>query len=169
MVSGMVALLLENQPGLTPDQVKYRLMNTDSSLVNDERIAYPYVDSYAAVYIMTTEESNQDLIPHKLLAQMAMIAYWSSQNGDENIDWENVDWDSVNWDTVDWNSVNWGSVNWGSVNWGSFNWGSVNWGSVNWGSVNWASVNWGSVNWGSVNWGSVNWGSANTPSVDFSE
>jgi serine protease AprX len=173
VVSGAVAQLLEDEPGLTPDQVKYRLMNTartDWPGYNPKNAGSGYLDIYAAVHGTTTESANQDAMPHMLLAKMALIAYWANANGGgENIDWATVDWDSVNWDTVDWNSVNWGSVNWGSVNWGSVNWGSVNWGSVNWGSVNWASVNWGSVNWGSVNWGSVNWGSVNTPSVDFSE
>ncbi|MEJ2748807.1 MAG: S8 family serine peptidase, partial [Anaerolineae bacterium] len=167
MVAGAAALLLQAEPNLTPDQVKYRLMHTartiDGIFSGDD---FPYLDVYTAVTTSTTESANQDVIPSMPLAKMALIAYWASQNGGETIDWSNIDWNAVNWDavdwdTVDWNSVNWGSVNWGSVNWGSVNWGSVNWGSVNWGSVNWGSVNWGSVNWGSVNWGSVNWGSVN--------
>ncbi len=28
---------------------------------------------------------------------MAMIAYWASQNGEEDIDWEAVNWNAVNW------------------------------------------------------------------------
>ncbi|MCP4415924.1 MAG: S8 family serine peptidase [Chloroflexi bacterium] len=167
MVSGAVALLLQAEPNLTPDQVKYRLMNTGSPIYfNGE---YPYLDVYDLLNTPTTESANANAIPHQLLAKMALIAYWASENGDENIDWANVDWDAVDWDAVNWDAVDWGSVNWGSVNWGSVNWGSVNWGSVNWGSVNWGSVNWGSVNWGSVNWGSVNWGSVNWGSVDFNE
>ncbi|MCP4426223.1 MAG: S8 family serine peptidase [Chloroflexi bacterium] len=168
MVSGAAALLLQAEPNLTPDQVKYRLMNTGSDIYFNG--AYPYLDVYDLITTPTAESANADVIPHELLAKMALIAYWASENGGgENIDWANVDWDAVDWSSVNWGSVNWGSVNWGSVNWGSVNWGSVNWGSVNWGSVNWGSVNWGSVNWGSVNWGSVNWGSVNWGSVDFNE
>ena len=172
VVSGAVAQLLQAEPGLTPDQVKYRLMHTARdgwSGYDPQKAGAGSLNIYAAVHTSTSESANQDTMPHMLLAKMALIAYWASNNGGETIDWAAVDWETVNWDTVDWNSVNWGSVNWGSVNWGSVNWGSVNWGSVNWGSVNWGSVNWGSVNWGSVNWGSVNWGSTNAPSVDFSE
>ncbi|MCB9418332.1 MAG: S8 family serine peptidase [Ardenticatenaceae bacterium] len=167
MVSGAVALLLQSEPNLTPDQVKYRLTHTGSTMRTLLYGDYPYMDVYAAVTTPTTESANQDVIPNMLLAKMALIAYWASVNGDEYIDWSNVDWDAVNWDAVDWDAVDWNSVNWGSVNWGSVNWGSVNWGSVNWGSVNWGSVNWGSVNWGSVNWGSVNWGSVNWGSVNL--
>ncbi|MCP4425734.1 MAG: S8 family serine peptidase [Chloroflexi bacterium] len=162
VTAGAAALLLSNEPNLTPDQVKYRLTHSvwDEIQAGKRGPSFPYLNAYYAVYEHTTKSANVDVMPHEMLAKMALIAYWASENsGGENIDWANVDWDSVNWDNVDWNAVDWESVNWGSVNWGSVNWGSVNWGSVNWGSVNWGSVNWGSVNWGSVNWGSVNWGS----------
>ncbi len=169
MVTGAVALLLQSEPDLTPDQVKYRLTHTGDTIETILFGDYPYLDVYDAVTTPTTESANQDVVPNMLLAKMALIAYWASANGDENIDWSAVDWDAVNWDAVDWDAVDWNSVNWGSVNWGSVNWGSVNWGSVNWGSVNWGSVNWGSVNWGSVNWGSVNWGSVNWGSVSLDD
>jgi serine protease AprX len=163
IVSGAAALLLQDEPNLTPDQVKYRLMNAANKIVPIwldaimDKTVYPYLDVYTAVNSPTTESANEDVMPHMALAQMALIAYWANQNDAETIDWSAVDWSSVNWDNVDWDAVDWDSVNWGSVNWGSVNWGSVNWGSVNWGSVNWGSVNWGSVNWGSVSWGSVSW------------
>ncbi len=172
VVAGAAALLLSDEPYLTPDQVKQRLMSTartDWPGYDAQRSGAGYLDVYAAVQNESMEAAVPDTPPHMLLAKMALIAYWASENGGDDIDWENVDWSSVNWGSVNWGSVNWGSVNWGSVNWGSVNWGSVNWGSVNWGSVNWGSVNWGSVNWGSVNWGSVNWGSVNWGSVSWDD
>jgi serine protease AprX len=165
MVTGAVALLLQAEPNLTPDQVKYRLLETSSSIGG----SYPYLDIYAAITTPTTESANEGIVPHMLLAKMAMIAYWSSEECGENCDWENVDWTAVNWDSVNWNSVNWNSVNWNSVNWNSVNWNSVNWNSVNWNSVNWNSVNWNSVNWNSVNWNSVNWNSVNWNSVNWND
>ena len=114
-----------------------------------------YLDLQVAIHNKTNILANQDVMPHILLAKMAMIAYWASKNDDESIDWSSVNWNSVNWNSVNWNSVNWNSVNWNSVNWNSVNWNSVNWNSVNWNSVNWNSVNWNSVNWNSVNWNSV--------------
>jgi serine protease AprX len=112
MVSGAVALLLQAEPNLTPDQVKYRLMNTGSTIYGDFPGAdFAYLDVYDLITTTTTESANTGIEASQLL--------WT---GD---------------DPITWGSVNWGSVNWGSVNWGSVNWGSVNWGSVNWGSVSW--------------------------------
>jgi serine protease AprX len=167
MVTGAAALLLQAEPDLTPDQVKYRLMNAAGTITNDVGLTYPYLDVFAALTTPTTEAANQGVIPHMLLAKMALIAYWASENGGENIDWENVDWENVNWDAVNWNAVNWNSVNWNAVNWNSVNWNAVNWNAVNWNSVNWNSVNWNSVNWNSVNWNAVNWNSVNWNSIDL--
>ncbi len=107
MVTGAVALLLQDEPNLTPDQVKYRLLATAGKIGKSPN----YLNVYAAVTGTTTASSNTGREASQLL--------WTGS------------------DPITWGSVNWGSVNWGSVNWGSVNWGSVNWGSVNWGSVSW--------------------------------
>jgi serine protease AprX len=107
MVSGAVALLLQDEPHLTPDQVKYRLVNASSRSVDGQ----PYLDVYAVVTADTDGSLNTGLEASQLL--------WS---GDEPVEWDSVNWNSVNWNSVNWNSVNWNSVNWNSVNWNSVAW-----------------------------------------------
>jgi serine protease AprX len=114
IVSGAVALLLQDEPHLTPDQVKHRLMSTANKSWPGYSPAHAgagYLDIYAAVHANSSASANSGIPASQLL--------WTGPN------------------PVTWSSVNWGSVNWGSVNWGSVNWGSVNWGSVNWGSDYW--------------------------------
>jgi serine protease AprX len=152
MVTGAAALLLQAEPDLTPDQVKYRLIHSAGKVES-----WPFLDVYSALTTHTTESANQDVVPHMLLAKMALIAYWSSQNGEEDLDWEEVNWDAVNWNAVNWNAVNWNAVNWNAVNWNAVNWNAVNWNAVNWNAVNWNAVNWNAVNWNAVNWNAVNW------------
>ncbi len=112
MVVGVVALLLQDEPNLTPDQVKYRLLNsgdrTLSAPLNGGTVSYPYMDGEAVVNGTSTSSANTGLVPSQLL--------WS---GSAPINWSSVNWNSVNWNSVNWNSVNWNSVNWNSVNWNS--------------------------------------------------
>ncbi|GIV96239.1 MAG: hypothetical protein KatS3mg057_0896 [Herpetosiphonaceae bacterium] len=117
VVAGAVALLLQDEPGLTPDQVKYRLKAT---AVDDPAIwpAYNpalagagYLDIFAAVNGTTSTSANTGTQASKLL-----------MTGSESINWNSTTWDSVNWGSVNWGSVNWGSVNWGSVSWDSTFW-----------------------------------------------
>ncbi|MGA9350190.1 MAG: S8 family peptidase [Anaerolineae bacterium] len=120
MVAGAAALLLQDEPDLTPDQVKYRLMHTGSAMTIDCADAKDYLDVYLNVYTAvtgtTSESANTGIEASQLL--------WT---GDDPVNWDSVNWDSVNWDSVNWDSVNWDSVNWDSVNWDSVSFSSVNW------------------------------------------
>ena len=106
MVTGTVALLLQDEPNLTPDQVKYRLLKaTSRSLarkVGKNTYSIPYLDSYAAITGTTTQSANTGLTASQLL--------WT---GSEPITWGSVAWNSVAWNSVAWNSVAWNSVFWG--------------------------------------------------------
>jgi serine protease AprX len=126
MVTGAVALLLQDEPNLNPDQVKYRLLNGAGVIIgklgDDTNHAYPYLDVYAAVTGTTTGSANQGIMPSLMLA-----------SGEDAIDFASVGWNSVGWNSVGWNSVGWNSVGWNSVGWNSVGWNSVGWNSTYWG------------------------------------
>ncbi len=103
MVSGAAALLLQDEPNLTPDQVKFRLLNTGTTVGG-----YKYLDVYAAVTGTTTKSANTKLTASQLL--------WT---GSSPVTWNSVSWNSVSWNSVSWNSVSWNSVSWNSVSWNS--------------------------------------------------
>jgi serine protease AprX len=115
MVSAAVALLLQDEPNLTPDQVKYRLMATANkswSGYNAAKSGAGYLDIYAAVSGTTTKSANTGIKASQLLS-----------TGSAPITWNSVGWNSVGWNSVGWNSVGWNSVGWNSVGWNSDYWG----------------------------------------------
>ncbi len=119
MVAGAAALLLQDEPDLTPDQVKYRLMNASGQIPgwtedddgDTEPYDYAYLDVYAVVTATTTENTNTGTEASQLL--------WT---GDDPVTWNSVNWNSVNWNAVNWNAVNWNAVNWNAVNWNAVSW-----------------------------------------------
>jgi serine protease AprX len=150
VVTGAVALLLQDEPNLTPDQVKYRLIATGQAF--DAGNDAPYLDIYAAVKGATTESANNgNLVSAFLWLDMGLFLETSAN-------WNSANWNSANWNSANWNSANWNSANWNSANWNSANWNSANWNSANWNSANWNSANWNSANWNSANWNSDDWG-----------
>jgi serine protease AprX len=115
MVSGAAALLLQDEPRLTPDQVKYRLMATANkswSGYNSKKAGAGYLDVYAAVKGTTTQSANTGIRASRLL--------WT---GAEALTWNSANWNSANWNSANWNSVNWAAANWNSVSWSSDYWG----------------------------------------------
>lgn len=110
MVAGAAALLLEDEPNLNPDQVKYRLMATANNTwpgYSATQAGAGIVDVYAALNSTTTQTANTGTIASQLL--------WTGTTPPP--------WGSVQWGSVQWGSVQWGSVQWGSVQWGSDYWG----------------------------------------------
>ena len=118
VVSGAVALLLQDEPGLYPDQVKYRLMATASQnwSYSADQAGAGYLDAYASVTGSTDGYANQGIMPSQMLA-----------TGEEGVDFTSVGWNSVGWNSVGWNSVGWNSVGWNSVGWNSVGWNSLTW------------------------------------------
>jgi serine protease AprX len=117
MVSGAVALLLQDEPNLNPDQVKYRLMATANKKwtgYSAAKAGAGYLDIYAAVHGTTTQTANTGTKASDFLS-----------TGDPPV------------------SQIWGSAQWGSAQWGSAQWGSAQWGSAQWGSAQWGSDYWG--------------------------
>jgi serine protease AprX len=114
MVSGAVALMLQRNPDLNPDQVKFRLMSTTSldwPSYDASKAGSGYLNSFAAVMGDSTHTANTGIAPSQMLF-----------TGSEPITWGSVGWNSVGWNSVGWNSVGWNSVGWNSVGWNTSIW-----------------------------------------------
>jgi len=114
MVAGTAALLLQDEPNLTPDQVKYRLIMSGRNVAGADG-NYPYLSAYAAVTGNSSQSDNTGIPVSTLLT-----------TGENPVN-SSVMWNSVMWNSVMWNSVMWNSVMWNSVMWNSVMWNSVMW------------------------------------------
>lgn len=162
VVSGTVAMLLQQDPTLTPDQIKARLMKTayktfpTSSVSTDPATGQTYTSFYdlftvGAGYLdIAAVVTNTDKVPATLGSALSPSAMYNATTGTVNL---------VNGNSVIWS----GSVAWGtSVTWGT----SVVWGT----NVSGSSVLWGS----SVPWEtdtdtgfSVIWGTSSTSATSI--
>ena len=99
MVSGAIALLLQSEPNLTPDQVKYRLKTTASTNwtgYSTTKAGAGYLDINKAVNTKTTQSANGGIIISRFLFTGT------------NKTWNSANWDSANWDSANWDSDYWG-------------------------------------------------------------
>jgi serine protease AprX len=114
VVAGAVALLLQDEPNLTPDQVKYRLISTVHALAGaaGPGIGAGLLNIEAALKGSSTQSANTGIPASQML--------WT---GNEPVTWNSINWNSINWNSINWNSVNWNSINWNSINWNSDDWG----------------------------------------------
>jgi serine protease AprX len=113
VVAGAVALLLQDEPTLTPDQVKYRLKATTYQLGDRTGTGAGALDIVAAVNGTTTQSDNTGLTISQQLTKDPNTGVGST------VSWNSVSWNSVSWNSNNWNSVSWNSVSWNSVSWNS--------------------------------------------------
>ncbi|HEX2914688.1 MAG TPA: S8 family peptidase [Chloroflexia bacterium] len=129
MVSGAAALLLQSNPNLNPDQVKYRLKAT--ALQSAARGTWDKRTLWKGYNASTAGAGYLDIqaaINQTGITGSANLGYSASLLLTTGLSPVNLIWGSVNWTSVNWTSVNWTSVNWTSVNWTSVNWTSDYWG-----------------------------------------
>ncbi|HSP55190.1 MAG TPA: S8 family peptidase, partial [Dehalococcoidia bacterium] len=91
IVSGAAALLLSDEPGLTPGQVKYRLMHAGAGVAGSPVLG---VDAGAAVTSTVIGDANASAVPNELIDPFT----------------GEIMYDSVLWRSVLWRSVLWRSV-----------------------------------------------------------
>ncbi|MDA1003995.1 MAG: S8 family peptidase [Chloroflexi bacterium] len=113
VVSGVVALMLEREPGLTPGQIKARLLGSADTLGGSDA---PRVDAYAAAY--SDELANAD-------AGVA-LSYWiDAVTGTlreqpvtaDGIRWDGIRWDGIRWDGIKWDGIKWDGIKWDGIKW----------------------------------------------------
>jgi len=172
VASGTVALLLDQSPGLTPDQVKAAFVATaraygpngaapvpdpiaDGSGLIDVSAAARSVagtSTMPSTQQITTTVTGTSVVRHaarpadavarSLFPLLSRLPLLWKDPTLGGIDWNALTWDSVAWDSVAWDNYDWDSVAWDSVAWDSVAWDSVAWDSVAWDSVAWDSVAW---------------------------
>ena len=140
MVSGASALLLQQRPDLTPDQVKALLTSTARPVpeASDLCQGAGLIDLKAA-YKAPTPDTTQT---------------WQPAGNPGSYDPNAVD---GSWDNLTWGNLTWGDLTWGNLTWGDLTWGDLTWGNLTWGDLTWGNLTWGDLTWGNLTWGSYLW------------
>jgi serine protease AprX len=157
-VSGVAALVLSANPGMTPNRVKWQLMSTANRLPDfgTDAQGAGYVNAATAIR-PGIGAANGQVRPSNVVASVAyplIKGKWPLRwrdldyNGgvdSRGIPWVNVMWDNVLWDNVTWDNLLWDNVMWDNVLWDNVLWDNVLWDSVTWDSVTWDNVMWDSI------------------------
>jgi serine protease AprX len=193
-VSGVAALVLQQRPGITPDQLKELLTSTAQKLPSaDSKAQGKGGINLSSAYGRRTNTLAVQAFPRATgLGSLEgargsghLTLGDSTLSGEQDLmgrpfdsaAWTRASEAGTTWDGDTWNGGSfggsfaggdWSSVGWSSVGWSSVGWSSVGWSSIGWSSVGWSSVGWSSVGWSSVGWSSVGWSSIGWSSIGWS-
>lgn len=194
VTSGAVALLLQANPSLTPDQVKAVLVAGASPLRN--------TTAAAAGAGQLNLAKSMDLVshlggtdPNSVSARAAAVQSYPAATGlgsieaarggsvlvdaDGNdltgeVDAQGNDWNAAAWAAASADLTAWSGGAWlGSV-WTGDGWdtsgglSSARWSAARWSSARWSDADWSSARWSSARWSSARWSCARWSSARWS-
>lgn len=137
IVTGAIALLLEANPELTPNQIKYILTQT----------ANP------------TATSGSDIINVKKALELAKDKeYLSNVNLENYNSFEKSYYINPEDNMFDWSKLTWGGLDWTKLTWGDGDWTKLTWGVIDWLKLTWGNIDFTKLTWGNIEFSKLTWG-----------
>jgi serine protease AprX len=172
ITSGAAALVLADHPGLTPDQVKARLLgNTDAGPVGN-----PFADGHGALDAdaaatspaMDFRQSVLLLLPTLFgqtvsLSPLRGISTWNASRwsgaapGQGSGGGQGSAWNGSNWVGSAWNGWAWTGSAWNTGGWTGSAWNSGTWTGSAWNGSGWTGSAWNGSSWTGSAWNSSAW------------
>jgi len=109
VVSGTIALMLEANPSLTPNEIKSILLGTDVAYKSMSDVA-GVIDAKKAVEIAKDKRKLAQLPKYNNTWPLSSFMVDSGTK---------IDWEKASWGSVDWTKASWGSIDWAKASWGS--------------------------------------------------
>jgi subtilisin family serine protease len=183
IASGAAALVIQQHPGITPDQVK-SLLEASATPINGASYAQGNgelnISAALSQAVTSGTQSNTQstglgsvdgsrgtaqLIQHGVALSGEQDILGNTLTGAELAQSEagsNTSLDSA-WLSGRWRSTSWAGTAWVVYGqddlqlWSGEDWRDENWSSHSWSSAGWVSASWSSASWSSASWSSASW------------
>jgi serine protease AprX len=169
IVSGAAALVLADNPGLTPDQIKARLLGN----TNPGPVGNPFVDGHGALNAYAAAQSGPmdfaqsvaGLVPVSAGATVSLspaspadtwnASLWTGLNPpDPSVTqiWNGWQWDGSAWNAWTWTGKAWNNDGWDGAQWDGEAWTGKAWNNDGWDGSSWAGSAWDGNAWDGSSW-----------------
>jgi serine protease AprX len=169
VVTGAIALLLERQSGLTPDQVRQILVGTANRYPGQVDAA-GLLDIPGAVVSAEHPPAHTDSGPLPVggarRPQGARTLLWDGSHwatmyaGFDSAKWDTAHWDTAHWDTAHWDTAHWDAAHWDAAHWDAAHWDAAHWDAAHWDAAHWDAAHWDAAHWDAAHWDGSRWTAA---------
>jgi serine protease AprX len=150
IASGAAALVLADNPGITPNEVKARLLGTTAP----GPVGNPFVDGHGALdaYAAATagpmdfNQSATGLVGALLGATVSLSPSGSADTWNLNL-WSGLSVSQGSGGGANWNGLSWSGADWNGWAWASRAWNDGGWAGSAWNGAVWAGAAWDSSAW----------------------
>jgi serine protease AprX len=170
ITSGAAALVLADNPGLTPNQVKARLLGT----TNPGPAGNPFLDGHGALNAyaaatsgpMNFSQSAVGLLPALPGATVSLSPTRPVDTWNKNL-WLGMSWsqppvtgwawNGYAWNATDWTGWAWNGAAWNASAWNGATWNGEEWTGWAWNDAAWTGSAWNGAAWTGWAWNSSGW------------
>ena len=173
-VSGAAALIIDQRPGITPDQVKALLMGTSKRLQSGSTVCQGagLINLKSAVSASTpsaTQNAAQATGTGSLEGARGSfhvahdgVALVGEQDIFGNA-WDGASWSSLSaagasWSGGNWNGASWSGASWSGMSWSGASWSGASWSGMSWSGASWSGASWSGMSWSGMSWSGNGWG-----------
>jgi len=186
VVSGAAALLLQQRPTLTPDQVKKLLMSTATPMTGVDAIAQGAgeLNINSAVMAATPTTATQSFTKalgtgtlegargtahiadsetgieltgeRDIMGKAWSPATWTVASAAGKA-WVGGTWNGNIWAGADWTGTSWATKTWSTTTWTARTWSGSSWTARTWSSAGWTGSTWSARTWSARTWSARTW------------
>ena len=186
VVSGAVALMLDANPSLTPDQVKAALRSTADATVLPASGPSGVPRSYFAGKGVIRVDRAAELAPSSTTqtfkrsdgsglidaarGDISIVINGSPLDGELTVlgtvwdgtrwsgtRWSNGTWDGTRWSGGEWMGTRWSDATWTGAAWLGSSWTGTRWSGTRWSGSAWTATSWTGTRWSGTRWSDDSW------------
>ncbi len=174
VVSGAVAVMLEQRPELTPDQVKELIVS------NNDHLGQVPGNGCERRAMLDMKGIWEDSTPSAVQTHTAAVGTGSleASRGSDHVEdngvvldgeqdifgnaWEGTSWSTAaaqgtSWSGGDWNGTSWSGTSWSGTSWSGTSWSGTSWSGTSWSGTSWSGTSWSNQSWNGTSWSGTSW------------
>ncbi len=195
VVAGAAAMLLEQRPDLSPDQVKYLFTSTATDLGEQpDKQGHGMVNLAAAMAAPTpgieAVQTHQPAIGTGSL-EAARGSFHVGTDGDylqgeltafggefdaaahavartNDSAWTDQTWNGATWSGGTWSGATWSGASWSGATWSGATWSGATWSGATWSGATWSGATWSGATWSGATWSGASWSGASWSGASWS-
>jgi serine protease AprX len=180
-VAGAVALILQRNPNLTPDQVKWLLAHTSRVVQGGPGGALDIAAALAYTGTIDTANKNIPPAPRTVVIRLSgrVIFRTRGEVAGTGASWNGASWNAASWNGASWNAASWNAAaswntaaswnaaaawftaaSWNAASWNAASWNGASWNGASWNGASWNGASWNGASWNGASWNAASWNAA---------
>ena len=157
ITSGAAALVLADNPGYSPNQIKADLVGGTSP----GPVGNPFVDGHGALNAYAAATAPSSVIFNQSAANLSPTSNGSTVSLspiNNPVDtWNGQSWNGQSWNGQSWNGQSWNGQSWNGQSWNGQSWNGQSWNGQSWNGQSWNGQSWNGQSWNGAQWNGQSW------------